>query len=401
MENQPVYLLEPLATRTPVVAGPGHYHVIRGTLFTALKSERGQRLPVDPAALEAHAGILREGDTVQLDGRDTLTVVRDGTQLILRCPDGSGLAISPAIARRVAKVFGADVVRESFGEAFTNFRGIELAGAMPYADFRAELGQQRYVDFFRPEAEAAYNRKAEQMEKAYRRNRPLSPELKTGEELWRYVETAMKNSCRGSADTPYIPEGGNGYYTNYGKGIGKGALMCVYVNPRQETLAEILQAIDASLRGCNAQLKVYVEALTSHTSADKVVIYFDTADTESKERFFHAFAPLMPALAPNVEAEPLGVQLMNMRVPLHPGISMVERPWQQSWDTNYKALLKQGWEMKKAIRGNKNLSADEWASLFELSDLGKRYGRHPGMPALQFTSPDARSETAYVQARAS
>lgn len=221
-------------------------------------------------------------------------------------------------------------------EAFKEHDYREVRGALAECDYAQLIDRRDNFDKRRAALNNAH-------QTAHLQEMPISINTKDTRALARLLLPYVTSKNRygraidGSGE-PLTEEAMYNYgYLDYGSSIPEDSpLATFYINPRTEHAGEVIALLDTILQKSDAQMKINTDGFEPG-STNKLVVYMRAGDVQTIDNFLKGLNTNLPYL--NLWLEPMNFP-KSLRVPLHPGISFVERPNGQSWDTRFWDLLK-------------------------------------------------------------
>lgn len=282
-----------------------------------------------------------------------------------------------------------------FHKDFYNFNLLEQAGQADYTKLRKRVGK---LDFPRLiNHQAAYDKQVADVNVTYQKKvGSIQPSIKGEGEMTRMLDSIATNPT----NIGRYQAGGKDHNFFYGKGNpSKGPLTSFYINPRLEQTEAVFKIIDACLADQDAQAKFHDEAFLHEAKQperrtnDKIVIYLGGDNHAGISTFLKRLSERKKELQDLLKPEDFRSIMDDLRIPLTPGITFVERDGQSSWDTTKHLLLEDKdyfstvmdkWWAGFYHRGKQPIKPTElqYRSATKLNDvLGAR--RMPKMPGLR------------------
>ncbi|MDD4318911.1 MAG: hypothetical protein PHW10_01130 [Candidatus Peribacteraceae bacterium] len=212
-----------------------------------------------------------------------------------------------------------------------------------FADVRRDLASADYASMFT--STEGYEQKVSALEAEYRRQNPglKEPSFASGKQYAEFVRGVVESDLPRLHGQRVPTQDSRGIHLWYGSSRldGSKPITAIYINPRNERFHEVLGKIDGALARENAQVKVNLDcdALTPDARTDnKLVVYFSQADSAGIGRFLTALHgdPQLPLF---LKPQELKNDVSKFKIPLAPGMSLVERPDEYSWDSKYIQTL--------------------------------------------------------------
>lgn len=210
-----------------------------------------------------------------------------------------------------------------------------------YEQMRERISNLKYTDIVGSEAE--YNANVKKLDEKYhnRKNQPKTPVFATEADGYKYSQDLVDSTIQnGDIDRSYSVYD----IVHYGEPLGTTQpFYTIYVNPRMSELGHTLSSLDTCLKGCNAQIKVNNEdmAFTKPEARpyNSIVVYIPVADKQSMNSFLKNLSIQLPDIGDCMKPETFHGVVSTLRIPLAPGITMVERNNGNSWDNSFRVLL--------------------------------------------------------------
>jgi hypothetical protein len=216
--------------------------------------------------------------------------------------------------------------------------GEELMG---FSSFRRGLEGFSYPDLVNHEAE--YNK---HIPVGALTAQPL-PEIrgKTSDEVHHVARSYFPKTMNGRGLRDKNVSGG--WAVDYGNSVGdiRTPKTTFWINARPDKISEALHLLDECLQGCHAQMKLNTNALgkvaenPQERPSDLIAIYLNGTDEPSIQRLLERMAARQADITLLLRPEEFHKVMTTFRIPVTPGITFVERPDGNSWDTNYKTYM--------------------------------------------------------------
>ena len=277
-------------------------------------------------------------------------------------------------------------------DSFQSFNLLDQMGQRSFQDVRDQIANYRYSDLVKHGD--AHDRARSAMQTA--RNRigpPRQIDYNDKPAIQQYLFDSVSDPTLHGALNPAntSPEAtvNAGYQLSYGNldsAANTPGMTTFWVNPHIEDVPETMKILDQCLAGCNAQIKVHVDTLVSEAgkaSSDKIVVYFKTDDGASINAFARRLHQLSDQLSPHLQPESLTADISAFRIPLAPGITFVERPNGNSWDTNVGMMVPNFWGRQRMLSEWREQGAMPNLNEFRRASRIDNPNRNPSMPGLR------------------
>ncbi len=222
--------------------------------------------------------------------------------------------------------------------SLTEFTLLQKMASEGYAPVRRALATTDYSVLSTQERVAAYEARIQAMHRA-RASSGMSDTVPYSNSPTPFLEQVGRETQHGR----YVGERGNtGINIFYGEALSAEALeqgpMTIWITHHSAQTSEVFRIVDQALAGSNAQMKFYIDGYTDSGNG-QMVIYFDPTDTQAISRFLTTLQSNIKVLDTTLKPDHYLATLWAAQVPLYPGITMVERSHEMSWDTKVQQIF--------------------------------------------------------------
>ncbi len=266
-------------------------------------------------------------------------------------------------------------------DVLSSLRGVS------YEDLRADLGRMDYTDVLR--SQQNYENRVTTM-----RTKRDAANMRTEEAPHEpsALRASVYEKLRGMRATT-SPKDANethsgGFVFEYGKKYDADkAQTTFYINPHFGSLDQTTKLLDNCLQGTNAQVKVNLDSISESGSGNKIIVYFSHDDSHSINLFLSRLSQRTEELEYYLDPEKFKEVARTFRIPLMPGVSLVERNSSASWDTNLRTLTPNPNVMSMYLDSLTGSNGQDPLIIFQrlvssnLRPGGKRNPRMPGLRA--------------------